>query len=158
MQSPTRSGPPIAVEAVISENWRAVAALQVRPEQQESVNPPVFNLALYQYSPAGWSPLAVRSGDQVVGFLMWAVDPQDASCWLGGIMVDAAFQGQGYGKQAALAAVAALETQHGDRRFTLSYHPGNTVARHLYLGLGFEETGELEDEEVVARLIFPSEP
>jgi diamine N-acetyltransferase len=34
----------------------------------------------------------------------------------------------------------------------LSYSPGNSVARDLYLALGFVETGEMEDDEPVARL------
>jgi len=119
------------------------------------VNPPVFNLALCQYSPIGWSPLAIRAHDQIVGFLMWAVDPADGSCWLGGVMIDAAFQGRGYGKHAVIAALETLAVNHGHRHFALSYHPSNTVARDLYAGLGFRATGEMEDEEVVVRLVFP---
>ena len=141
----------VSVEPVTVDNWRAVAALQVNADQREFVNPPVFNLALCHYSPTGWSPLAVRAEGQIVGFLMWAVDPEEGSCWLGGVMVDAAFQGRGYGKQAMIAALMTLGGQ-GHRQFALSYHPANAVARRLYLGLGFQETGEMEDEEVVARL------
>lgn len=152
MQPSSLPAPHVSVEPVTSENWRAVAALQVKAEQRAYVNPPVFNLALCQYSPARWLPLAVRAGDQIVGFVMWAIDPEDASCWLGGVMVDATFQGLGYGRQAIVAALAELGGGRGHQRFALSYHPENTVARHLYLGLGFQETGEMEDEEVVARL------
>lgn len=67
-------------------------------------------------------------------------------------MIDTAFQGLGYGKKAVAAALSMLRAQHGHHQFALSYHPENTVARRLYLGLGFQETGEVEDEEVVARL------
>ena len=35
--------------------------------------------------------------------------------------------------------------------FALSYQPENTAARALYASLGFVETGEQEDDEVVAR-------
>jgi diamine N-acetyltransferase len=35
----------------------------------------------------------------------------------------------------------------------LSYAPENRVARDLYLGLGFVESGEVEDDEIVARLV-----
>jgi diamine N-acetyltransferase len=44
-----------------------------------------------------------------------------------------------------------LETQ-GCRSCALSYSPQNTVARALYQSLGFVETGEIEDGELVARL------
>jgi diamine N-acetyltransferase len=36
--------------------------------------------------------------------------------------------------------------------FALSYAPDNTVARHLYSDLGFVETGEMAEDEIVARL------
>lgn len=145
--------PDVSVEPINSGNWRAVAALEVKVEQRDMVNPPVFNLALCHYSPVGWSPLAVRAHDQIVGFLMWAVDPADGHCWLGGVMIDAAFQGRGYGKQAVAAALETLAVQYGHRQFALSYHPDNVVARDLYAGLGFQATGEMEDEEVVVRLV-----
>jgi len=33
----------------------------------------------------------------------------------------------------------------------LSYDPQNTVARSLYASMGFVETGEISDDETVAR-------
>jgi diamine N-acetyltransferase len=84
--------------------------------------------------------------------MMWAVDKADGSCWLGGILVDQAYQRQGYGRQAVRAAVMMLSETEGYQDFALSYHPSNTAARHLYETLGFEETGEWEGDEIVARL------
>jgi len=39
----------------------------------------------------------------------------------------------------------------GYREATLSYEPENVVARRLYTSLGFVETGERVDDELVAR-------
>jgi hypothetical protein len=44
--------------------------------------------------------------------------------------------------------------EHGHRRFALAYRPDNP-AKALYAALGFRETGEVEDGEVVARLWLP---
>ena len=49
-------------------------------------------------------------------------------------------------------AIRVLTEQTGASEFALSYGPTNTVARHLYTSMGFVETGEMEDDEVVARL------
>ena len=38
---------------------------------------------------------ARRGRFEVVGFLMWGIDDADGSCWLGGLLVDAAHQGRG---------------------------------------------------------------
>lgn len=50
------------------------------------------------------------------------------------------------------AAVEMLRDEHGHRDFALSYQPTNLVAKHLYSELGFVETNEWEDDEIVARL------
>lgn len=141
----------IKLQPVNRANWRAVAQLTVSEAQQAFVAAPCYYLALCAYDQL-WQPLAVVLGEQVIGFLMWAVDPADGSCWLGGILVDQPYQGRGYGKQAVQAALGLLHNQHGYQHFALSYQPANLVAKHLYAALGFVETGEVEDDEVVARL------
>ncbi|MDG4820690.1 GNAT family N-acetyltransferase [Asanoa sp. WMMD1127] len=139
----------VTLRPVDADNWRAVAALSVKQSQQEWVAQPAYYLALCHYSPVGWRPLAVTDGaGTVVGFLMWAIDPADGAAWLGGILIDETQQGQGYGRAAVSAALAEIDAPS----FALSYRPDNTVARALYASLGFVETGEREDDEVVARL------
>ncbi|GAA2398206.1 hypothetical protein Cme02nite_06770 [Catellatospora methionotrophica] len=144
---------PIRLAPVDAVNWRAVTALTVAPEQADWVAAPAYYLALCQYGEAGWRPLAVldTEGD-VVGFLMWTVDPADGAAWLGGVIIDATRQGRGYGRAAVRAAIALLAAEHGLSSFALSYEPANTAARRCYASIGFTETGETEDAEVVARL------
>ena len=84
--------------------------------------------------------------------MMWAIDPADGSCWLGGILVDQGMQKRGYGKQAVQAAITMLRGEYGYRNFALSYQPANLVAKHLYSKLGFKEMNEWEGDEIVARL------
>ncbi|MEV4622630.1 GNAT family protein [Asanoa sp. NPDC049573] len=73
--------------------------------------------------------------------------PGGTAAWLGGVTVDAAHQGKGFGRAAVSAALAEIDAPS----FALSYQPDNTAARALYARLGFVETGELEDDEVVGR-------
>jgi diamine N-acetyltransferase len=133
------------------DNWRAVAQLTVSAEQRAFVAEPAYYLAMCAYGGL-WQPLAMEVGGQVVGFMLWAVDPADQSCWLGGILVDQGQQRRGYGRQAIRAAIAQLAAEHGHRNFALSYSPANSVAKALYQSLGFAETGEQSDDETVARL------
>lgn len=135
---------------VDQDNWREVAGVEVFPEQRNFVADPAYYLCLCHYGEL-WQPLAVKCEDKVIGFLMWAVDPADESCWLGGILIDKSFQGKGLGKSAVKKALNYLEAEHGCQKFALSYQPENP-ARHLYGELGFVETGEIEGEEIVARL------
>jgi diamine N-acetyltransferase len=91
----------------------------------------------------------------VIGFMMWAVDPADDSCWLGGILIDQSYQRKSYGRQAIQRAISMLAREHGYKNFAFSYQPANLIAKHLCSYLGFAETDEWEDDEIVARLSLP---
>lgn len=151
----TRPVPAVDVLPVTDANWRQLTALRVTPAQRAYVADPCYYLALCCYGSTGWSPLAITAGGRAVGFLMWAVDPDDGACWLGGILVDAEHQGRGIGGAAVARAIARLADEHGFEHFALSYLPDNARARRLYARLGFRESGEFEDDEIVARYRLP---
>ncbi|MCA9838751.1 MAG: GNAT family N-acetyltransferase [Trueperaceae bacterium] len=138
----------ITVLPVDASNWREVAGLKVKRKQRAFVAEPSYYLSLCAYSQ--WNPLAVYLETAVIGFMMWAKD--DDSHWLGGILLDKRFQGKGFGRLAVLATLDYLRASQGARSFALSYQADNLTAKQLYMSLGFTETGEVEDNEVVARL------
>lgn len=139
----------VTVRPVDANNWREVSALGTTQAQRTFVAEPTFYLALCCYDT--WNPLAIYLGETVIGFMMWGID-DDESCWLGGILIDQAHQQKGYGRRAVQEALGILNKQTGASEFALSYRPNNAVARQLYTSMGFVETGEMEDDEVVARL------
>ncbi|MFI5491888.1 GNAT family N-acetyltransferase [Actinoplanes sp. NPDC051859] len=139
----------VDLEPVTKDTWRACVALTVLPEQREFVNDVSYYLLLCHYGEL-WHPLAVTVDGEVVGFCMWAVD-DDASRWIGGVVVDAARQRQGIGRALIVALRDRLAAEPGVPNVALSYQPENTAARELYRSLGFVETGEREDDELIAR-------
>ncbi|KGN29693.1 hypothetical protein N802_11525 [Knoellia sinensis KCTC 19936] len=140
----------MTLRRVDASTWRRVAALEVAPEQSTFVASPTHYLALCAHEEV-WRPMAVLEGDEVVGMLMWGVDDEDGSCWLGGIIIDVRHQGRGLGRAAVAAALELLADRASRAGFALSYEPENTGAARLYAALGFETTGERADDEVVAR-------
>ena len=147
----------IELKAVDSGNWRDVAGLEVAESQRDFVQMPSYYLALCHYGNQ-WKPLAVELDGQVIGFIMWAVDDDDGSCWFGGIIIDRKQQGRGYGRRAVTAAITMLAEEYGFVNFAMSYQRLNAAAKHVYEQIGFRETGEMEDDEVVARLVEQSPP
>ena len=141
----------VSLHAVSSENWRDVASLQVTEVQRLFVAEPSCYLARCCCG-KDWHPLAIYTDARVIGFMIWALDPADGSCWLGGALIDQACQGQGYGREAVRAAIRVLSEAEGYQDFALSYSPSNTRAKHLYETLGFVETDDWEGNEIVARL------
>ena len=141
----------VTLRPVDRTNWRAVVALRITPAQQATVSDICHLLLLCHYEDM-WQPLAVYREEEVIGCLIWGIDPADGSCWLRGVRIDQRWQGQGCGRAAVQAALDLLASAHGCRRFVLAYNPANTVARRLYQTLGFVETEERMEGEVVARL------
>jgi diamine N-acetyltransferase len=185
MPDPASSSRVVTLEPVDADNWRDVARLDVTSDQQGFVATPTYYLCLCHYGSAGWQPLAVRvandSADaigndtandigndtghdtrrgEIVGFLMWTVDPADGSCWLGGVTIDRRHQGRGIGAETMRTVLDLLSARHGHHDFALSYQPTNTAARRMYARLGFAETGETEDDgaELVARCSWSGRP
>jgi diamine N-acetyltransferase len=139
----------ISLEPVTAGNWRDCATLTVHPDQKRFVAEVTYYLCMCHYGDT-WSPLAVVRGGAVVGFVIWAVD-DDGSRWIGGLVVGAEHQRQGIGREVVRQLRERLIAEPGTPNVALSYQPANTGARGLYLSLGFVETGETEDDEVVAR-------
>lgn len=142
--------PAVSLHPVDAENWRDVAAVAPHTDQAGWVAPVTRYLCLC-HDDGAWQPLVVRADGLVVGFVMWAFDEDEGSHWIGGLVVDAAHQGRGIGRAAVQALLAKFGSFDDHREAALSYGPTNTVARDLYRSLGFVETGEEDDGELVAR-------
>jgi diamine N-acetyltransferase len=144
----------ITLTPVTADNWRDACKLSVREDQRGFVASNLYSIAESRFYET-WSPMAVYAGDEMVGFVMWGRDdePSEPEWWIIRLMVDHSYQGKGYGKAAALAAIEATRAE-GARDVYLSFEPENTFARALYERLGFVDTGRVEGGEIVYRLSF----
>ena len=145
----TEHEPAVLLAEVDATNWIVLAEIEPKPDQRDFVAPVTRYLCLAHYG-GEWNPLAIETDGTIVGHVMWAVDDADGSTWLGGLVIDAAHQGRGIGR-AVVEAFLDRFTEGGKTNVALSYSPENEVARRLYLGAGFVETGEMEGDEIVAR-------
>ena len=131
-------------------NWEECAAIRPAPGQERFVASVAFYLCMCHYEQT-WQPLAICVAAEVVGHVMWAVDPVDGSYWIGGLVIAADRQGEGHGR-AAIAGLLQRFRDAGAVEAALSYQPENGRARALYASLGFRETDERVEGETVARL------
>ncbi|MEV1044071.1 GNAT family N-acetyltransferase [Streptomyces sp. NPDC049916] len=147
-----RTGRPVALHEVDSDNWRAVADCAPRDDQRDWVPALAARYLVLSSREDTWNSLAVLAGDRVTGHIMWARDEEDGSHWIGGVLIDAAHQGSGIGRAAVRTLATWLVTRDDGTAVRLSYAPENEAAARLYSALGFRPTGEEEDGEVVAEL------
>lgn len=146
----------VLLEPASAGNWREIAAVRPAGAQRDWVADTTYYLCLSAYGEL-WRSCAISSEGTVVGHVMWAVDPDDGSHWIGGFVIDVDRQGQGLGR-AAVEALIDLWTRAEPslsgtvfREAALSVSPANEAAVGLYRSLGFVETGEVEDDEIVLR-------
>jgi len=156
----------LRLEKITEKNvWRLIE-LEVDESQKNLVATNTQSLieAYITVSEGGVAlPFGIYDGEKPVGFLMIGYggeegenvpDIEKVSYCLWRLMIDKSCQHRGYGREAVRLALEYMRTKPvGEAEYCyLSYEPENSVAKELYASFGFEETGELDEEELVARL------
>ncbi len=148
------------IRPVTKENWEALINLKVRDDQKNFVASNLYSIAQAQFGDefeGHWDLFAYGiydDDDTPVGFLMYGFNFAHPSqqAYIQRLMVDEKFQGKGYGR---FGMEKMLEIFRADERVnvaSISYEPGNDVARKLYASMGFVETGRIVEDEVEAVL------
>lgn len=143
----------VELREITQENWRECARLKVAPDQERFVASNVYSLAESKYEPE-CVPLAVYEGETMVGFVMYL--PEDYGLakvfYIARLMIGHQYQGKGYGRAVMEMLLERLKSVPGYAAILISFVPENTAAQRLYSSLGFQDTGEIDDGEIVYRL------
>jgi diamine N-acetyltransferase len=143
----------VELHEVTGANVRAVCLLQVAPGQRGFVAPNAVSFAEAMFEPKAWFR-AVVADEVPVGFVMLSLDEAEPEYYLWRFMVDAAYQGRGYGREAMRLVTEHVGTLPRATELLVSWVPAEGGPEPFYRGLGFEPTGEIDDGEVVARLVL----
>ena len=148
----------ITLEPITEANVNQVFELEVHPQQKQFVadNPRSLAQALAEFDIA-W-PRAIVADGVPVGFLMLEIDPEEENgrpFWLWRVMVAAEHQHKGYGRAALEFAVEEIRRRGGTELYT-SWVQGDGGPEPFYRRFGFEPNGEIDDDEIVARLRLES--
>jgi diamine N-acetyltransferase len=143
------------LDLVTKDNVNKVCAVKVHPSQEGFVAPVAVSLAeAYVNQKTAW-PRAVVDGDEIVGFIMVAIQPDEPieafRFCLWRLNIDANHQRKGYGRF-AVQAVADEGRRRGIERLHVTWEPGEGGPEDFYLRLGFVMTGEVYDGEKVGVL------
>ncbi|MEP4146179.1 MAG: GNAT family N-acetyltransferase [Halioglobus sp.] len=115
--------------------------------QNTFVAPNAYSLAQALFSKNAWYR-AVYAGKAPVGFIMLDDDPDKRIYYLWRFMIAPHFQGKGYGAAAIAALAGHVKERPGARELLLSYVEHEQGPAEFYRGLGFSETGVIEDGEI----------
>lgn len=132
-------------EPVTGQNRSAVEMLGVAKGQEGYVESVCECLAEAD-GRRSWRPVALRDGKLLVGFAMygyfWEYFPF-GRVWLDRLLIDARYQGKGYGKKALKGLLRRIFREYPhQKRVYLSVYRENEPAIALYERAGFRFTGE----------------
>ena len=146
-----RDGGLVELREVTTETVRAILRLDVEPSQRGFVAPNAVSFAEALFEPKAWYR-AIVADDRPVGFVMLSINQEKAEYYLWRFMIDAAFQGHGYGRAALALIVDHVRTLPNATRLLVSWVPEPGGPEPFYRGRGFVPTGVVEHGEVEASL------
>jgi diamine N-acetyltransferase len=142
----------ITLREVNHDNWEKVIKLKLADGQDKFVAPNWYSLLEAHYSNGELHSRAIYSDDTLVGYTMFGHDPKTQESWIVRLMTDKDQQAKGYGRQALALIVDQLKQMYGRNEIFIGFEPHNGVAQKLYESIGFQDTGRIEDDELVFKL------
>lgn len=140
----------VTLRKIDESNFLDAFHLTLVPGQEKFVSHPIRSLAQAYVYYHQCTPFGIYHGDIMVGYVMviYDYDLEEYDIWH--MMIDAAWQGSGYGKAAMESFLAYIaEKPFGPSgRVVLTCNKENPKAIGLYKSLGFSETGNEDEDEI----------
>ena len=147
--------PEIQLRPVDSSNWKACVDMYVTSDQEEFVAENWYSLLQWKFSEnETMHPFCVYADNNVVGFIMYQLDPETHRWTIMRFMIDAKCQGKGYGRAAIYRLLDMVRESMGNIAFYALVEPGNEMAIKLYESVGFERIGEFLFHDEVLKLML----
>lgn len=141
----------ITLRDITGDNYFQVLELKISPEQEAAkfVAPVVRSLAdAWYYREEGITyPKAIYAKDDLVGFIMYDLDPEEQQVFIWRFLIDQRYQGKGYGRQTIEVVLKMAKEQAQMTKVVADYVDGNEPMKKILLDLGFEETGFDQDSK-----------
>ncbi|MEM7593424.1 MAG: GNAT family N-acetyltransferase [Cyanobacteria bacterium P01_A01_bin.83] len=143
----------VTLREITSDSVRTICNLSVGDEQQKFVAPNAMSIAQAYFSEDAWFR-AIYADTTPIGFVMLEDKPESAKYYLWRFMIDARYQGMGFGRRALLLVIDRIKTRPNATELLTSIVQAEGSPQGFYEKLGFKLTGEYEEEEAIMRLIL----
>ena len=144
----------ITLNRIDESNFIDAFQLELAKGQEAFVSHPIRSLAQAYVYYHQCTPFGIYAGDTMVGYVMVIYDFDTGEYNLWHLMIDRSHQRRGYGKQAVCACLDYIRQEPFGPGTTvlLTCHERNVAAITLYKSLGFQETGNHDEEEIEMKL------
>ena len=153
MNTKNDAKPIISLREVTRDNLLEILTLNVAPSQTSFVASNAISISEAYFEEKAWFR-GIYADDIPVGFLMTYEDPAQGFFYLWRYMIDADHQRKGYGHRAMRLLIERTKTMPNIAEIKLSAVDGAGSPIPFYEGIGFTDTGEIEDGERVFKLFL----
>jgi diamine N-acetyltransferase len=141
----------VTLRKITSRTVRTICNLAVSEEQKNFVAPNAVSIAQAHFNKAAWFR-AIYADETPVGFVMLVENPKRGQYYLWRFMIDAKYQGRGYGKKALELVIKRARRNPKAKALTLDVVRAKGSAQKFYKSFGFEFTGKMHGIEHVMKL------
>lgn len=145
-----------------NSNWREANRVLVRDDQlrfvaaHQPVALVVLAKAFLRVDERHWEPFALLNEPQeIVGVV--ALVFEGSLCEIFHLAIDQRSQGRGYGTMAVASIIDYATSQRACTSLSLTVHPDNSHAGHIYRRAGFMATGAARNGEPIMLFTLTSE-
>ncbi|PEE33540.1 GNAT family N-acetyltransferase [Bacillus cereus] len=129
------------LKPIDKNNWEEAIRLSVKKEQQTFIASNLYSIAEVQFLD-NFYVRGIYLDNEMIGFTMFGIDPDDNNYWIYRLMIDEKFQGKGIGKQAIYLVIEEIRRNNSANisLIMIGYDPENLTAKFVYQKAGFIET------------------
>ena len=140
----------VTLKCITEDNFLEAFRLKLRKDQEKFVSHPIRSLAQAYVYRNQCQPFGIYQDEEMVGYVMVIYDYDVPEYDIWHMMIDETWQGKGYGKEALKRVLEYIETKpFGEsNRVVLTCNQQNIPGLRLYRSLGFQETGNVDEDEI----------
>ncbi|MGL5314998.1 MAG: GNAT family N-acetyltransferase [Peptostreptococcaceae bacterium] len=144
------------LKKVDESNFVECFNLKLGEGQDKFVSHPVRSLAQAYVYYNQCTPFAIYNDDVIVGYVMVIYDYDEENYNIWHMMIDEKYQDNGYGTRAIELCLDYIKSKPfgNSNDVILTCSMENFKAIHIYEKLGFKDTGEYDDDEIVMKLVI----
>ena len=140
----------IKLTRIDENNFIQAFNLKLDKTQEQFVSHPIRSLAQAYVYYNQCTPFGIFDDDTMIGYVMVIYDYDLAECNIWHMMIDVAYQNQGFGAIALKKCLDYIASKPfgQSNKIVLTCNKDNFIALHLYNKYGFKETGKTDEDEI----------
>lgn len=146
----------LVLKKIVEDNFIECFNLKLKEGQDRFVSHPIRSLAQAYVYYNQCTPFAIYKDSTMVGYVMVIYDYDEETYNIWHMMIDEKYQGKGYGTIAVELCINYIKSKPfgGSNDVILTCNIANSHGIYIYKKLGFKDTGERDEDEIVMKLVI----